>query len=958
MSFYKSLFNLTQVEADVLRFPTGAAQGLFLVCADSDGTFSWQSIGNYAVTNLTGTANRIIITNNGGGSYTISAPQDIATTSTPTFNQIRLTASPVNNYFLRSDVSGNGSWAPISSHAITDIFGTANQINVSKNINNEATLSTPQNLDTACNFQTASTTASNIINTPTLQITDIPGAQWRLTFGNFNLNFFKQNTTSPYAFPTIPLIWFSNGDTINSSYYRAIATNINNPTYSFAGHLTDGLYHNTNSRVGIVNSSGDVHLDSNGDFHISDNLKLTNNTSIFIGSDEYKQADLNKITGITDGTASANKALVVDNQRRISNIDRITTNEASIANFITGTDFNGNNIFAVGVLSLENGTLSNNSLSFYNRDCGIYSSANRHMNFVCQAVDRFEIAHTGNTSKQSLSISSGSLNTNSLNSFSGSNIDINNKNLTNAANIICSSTNPYINLGASGFGVPTFTTQSNGTKIILWNQLDGTNANYSIGIEGGHVWLNAPQDNSGNGIKFYLGTTEKAKISTSGLFVNGIQPLTGTDINFNNANLTNVNQMFLNQMVFGNGTVTAPAISFITNEGFYRPSKDNLSLTLNGVQRVNFSTTQLNTSLNILAPTLDLSSTLTVGGLTTLNGNAITNGTHSFNNTISANSTVNLAATVNCQSTSTLNINGSLSSSASATLALNNLLTITNTTTAGNLYLQNNHTTASTNLRMLHLQSNLTTQTPYMQINRNNTVSDLEMGVAGYNGSLISDSLVGDTVIRSNNGRVIFGCGNRNIAEVRINNSNIGIPLWVDTGFGINVNNFGYLNNGGSVGYYAGVPQNWAVSLYTGQAIVCNGQIMVISDKRTKHNINNIDDNIIENFLKIDTKEFTKDGQNKPQFGYMAQDLAKVSPNFVNLFGRDGVEEHIDEDGFVSPANALFSVNYECIDAVQHMIIKKQQARIKELELKTATLETQLLSVLERLNNIENLISE
>lgn len=877
MSNYKNIFNETSATFDTIAITNGANTNYFLVSVDTDGNAQWKPISDYAIVDILSTTNQTTVQNLGSGIFRIGAVQDIATTSTPIFNQIRLTASPVNNYFLRSDASGNGAWAPISSHAITDIFGTTNQIIVNKNINNEATLSTPQNLDTACNFQTASTTASNIMYSPIYQITDIPGAQWRLTFGNFNLNFTKQNGTAPFDFPLIPLIWFSNGDIINSSYYTSIATNRNSPTYTFRNHLTDGLYHNGTGEIGIVNVNGFAHLDTNGDFHISDNLKLANNTSIFIGSDEYKQADLNKITGITNGTASANKALVVDNQRRISNIDRITTNEASIANFITGTDFNGNNIFAVGVLSLENGTLTNNSLSFYNHDCGIYSATNRHMNFVTHGVDRFEISNALNTSKQSLNISSGSLNTNSLNSFSGSDIDINNKNLTN---------------------INTLTTITANIGSLNLTTFNVTTANITT-----------------------------ANITTG---------------NITTANITNG--------FFGNGSVTAPAISFITNEGFYRPSKDNLALTLNGVQRVNFSTTQLNTSLNILAPILDLSSTLTVGGLATFNNNAVTNGTHIFNNTITANSTVNMAATVNCQSTSTLNINGSLSSSTSATLALNNLLTITNTTTAGNLYLQNNHTTASTNLRMLHLQSNLTTQTPYMQINRNNTVADLEMGVSGFNGSLISDSLQGDTVIRNHGGRIIFGCGNRNVAEVRINNSNIGIPLWVDTGFGVNVNNFGYLNNGGAVGYYAGVPQNWAVSLYTGQAIVCNAQIMVISDKRTKHNINDIDDNIIENFLNIDTKEFTKDGQNKPQFGYMAQDLAKVSPNFVNLFNKPGVEEHTDEDGFISPADHLFSVNYECIDAIQHMIIKKQEARIKELELKTATLETQLNNIMEILN--------
>jgi hypothetical protein len=126
---------------------------------------------------------------------------------------------------------------------------------------------------------------------------------------------------------------------------------------------------------------------------------------------------------------------------------------------------------------------------------------------------------------------------------------------------------------------------------------------------------------------------------------------------------------------------------------------------------------------------------------------------------------------------------------------------------------------------------------------------------------------------------------------------------------------------------------------------------MVISDKRTKTDISDIDEKIIEDFLKIDTKQFKKDGQQKPQYGYIAQDLAKISPNFVNLFKRDGYEEvKDDDDGFISPKDYLYSVNYECIDAIQHMIIKKQQAKIKELELKTATLETQLNNIMEILN--------
>ena len=666
MSFYKSLFNLTQVEADVLRFPTGAATGLFLVCADSDGTFSWQNIGNYAVTNLTGVANRITITNNGGGSFTISTPQDINTTSTPTFNQIRLTASPVNNYFLKSDASGNGSWSPVSAHAITDIFGTVNQINVSKNINNEATLSTPQNLDTACNFQCASNTASSIIYSPTYQISDIPGAQWRILFGNYRLNFIKQDYNAPYNFPSVPLIWFENGNMINSSIFAAITSGPNNPKYSFQGHPNDGMYHSSAGVLGLTNVAGRAYLEASGDFHTTENLKISNNKSLYIGSNQYTQTDLNKITGITNGSASANKALVVDSFREIDNIARITATNAIITNFVSNTDFNVNSIDRVSVLGLSTGSVSAPSLNFYTNDCGIFSSANRHINFTCNGTDRFEVAHSGNTSKQSLSISSGSLNTNSLNSFSGSDITLNSKNINNFIGYSLDSGYRFIN--ATNYGLiydagatslqmitggfkrfeitnantnsynPTtinnelYVTNTTHTNVISkysgntiniggcfqTNQTTGkcavgsatnADANYTLVINSG-LRLNSSSGQTDNlrhiafdidgGLQSYIyvkngniltlcrSSTEAVKIE------NDIK--CDLDLNMNLKNILLANDTYSMRFISDVGSVSAPAYTFDDgktspgkNSGLYGSALHQISLSLDGTERIRFA---------------------------------------------------------------------------------------------------------------------------------------------------------------------------------------------------------------------------------------------------------------------------------------------------------------------------------------------------------------------------------
>ena len=422
----------------------------------------------------------------------------------------------------------------------------------------------------------------------------------------------------------------------------------------------------------------------------------------------------------------------------------------------------------------------------------------------------------------------------------------------------------------------------------------------------------------------------------------------------NNNSISNVSNFFSNLFIALSGSITDPSYSFFGKSGLgmFSPGNNTIGFTCSSIERLRISNTAITAYIDSFLTALTTSGLLTSNGNAIFNGSVTNNGnvTNEFtvinNNTVTNNALSIFNNTARIASGGTLSILGSLSSNTTANLSLSNLLTITNTTTAGNLYLQNNNASANTNLRMLHCQANLTSHSPYIQINRNNTVADLEYGVIGNTGNFFGNSVAGDVFFKNNNSRkILFGFGTN--SEVDISPNALEIPLMVNTQHFDNITNFGYLNNGGNTGYYNGPFQNWGISLYTQGAIVCNNQIMVISDKRTKTDIIDIDEKVIDEFLKIDTKEFKKDGQTKPQYGYIAQDLAKISPNFVNLFKRDGYEEVKDDDGFISPKDYLFSVNYECIDAIQHMIIKKQAQEIK-------TLKEQLNNVMEILarNNI------
>ena len=85
------------------------------------------------------------------------------------------------------------------------------------------------------------------------------------------------------------------------------------------GVFTDGNY--TFDTSGNVSGLGTV---SSG--AITSSGSITTGSSFIIGNADINESDLEKIDDITDGTVSANKALVIDSNKDIGTIRNLTIN--------------------------------------------------------------------------------------------------------------------------------------------------------------------------------------------------------------------------------------------------------------------------------------------------------------------------------------------------------------------------------------------------------------------------------------------------------------------------------------------------------------------------------------------------------------------------------------------------------------------------------------------------------
>lgn len=151
------------------------------------------------------------------------------------------------------------------------------------------------------------------------------------------------------------------------------------------------------------------------------------------------------------------------------------------------------------------------------------------------------------------------------------NINANQYNFANGVNILSSITavanlstlTGNISWTAVGANPPTFTTASNGTKIVLWPSISSTMVDYAIGIEAGNTWFSIPQATNNFGYKWYAGNTTIATLSGNGTLTTGNITTTGsvsaTNFVGNGVGLTNVTVSAAGNIVGTSSNVTLVA---------------------------------------------------------------------------------------------------------------------------------------------------------------------------------------------------------------------------------------------------------------------------------------------------------------------------------------------------------------------------------------------------------------
>jgi hypothetical protein len=157
-------------------------------------------------------------------------------------------------------------------------------------------------------------------------------------------------------------------------------------------------------------------------------------------------------------------------------------------------------------------------------------------------------------------------------------------------------------------------------------------------------------------------------------------------------------------------------------------------------------------------------------------------------------------------------------------------------------------------------------------------------------------------------------------------------PLDVEATASLSYSNYQGFNAGGN-GHVSGTG-TYNVSIKTAGTIWVGGEVDVTSDRRAKENIVKIDPQKALQFVEKSKPVFFKwKDQDRTNYGFIAQDLLKLGFDpLVVLVPDEKMTQTVDEDGFVSPAGAKFSVNYEEIPALLTTALKNISDRVLRLE--------------------------
>ena len=168
-----------------------------------------------------------------------------------------------------------------------------------------------------------------------------------------------------------------------------------------------------------------------------------------------------------------------------------------------------------------------------------------------------------------------------------------------------------------------------------------------------------------------------------------------------------------------------------------------------------------------------------------------------------------------------------------------------------------------------------------------------------------------------------------------------------------------YTSNISSNGGSGGATNNY--SLHTTGRIACGGELNVYSDYRLKNSIESLDEKYCKDFIQKTTpvKYNYNNDESQKHFGYIAQDVLKAGfDDLVTVCPySDGIEEIIEDDGFLNPKDVIFVMSTTEIIPILSKNIQLIYNEKKILEDKIKLLEQKNIDLETRLARLEAFIS-
>jgi hypothetical protein len=199
----------------------------------------------------------------------------------------------------------------------------------------------------------------------------------------------------------------------------------------------------------------------------------------------------------------------------------------------------GEGIYAnIGIISAFGPSASTPAAGSMNINCGTSGdvSARRYTSTVATGTAPLVVASTTKVTNlnadlldgldsSSSDTSGNSIVSRSSGGFTAGNVTllsltVNKAGSTSSSQILLNgTTNNWMSFNTNGVAAPTFTTRSNGTKIVLYPNVGGSTVDYAFGIASSTLWYSVPNTSSTH--KWYGGTTSMMSLSGNNLTVTG-----------------------------------------------------------------------------------------------------------------------------------------------------------------------------------------------------------------------------------------------------------------------------------------------------------------------------------------------------------------------------------------------------------------------------------------------------